>query len=54
MIESDGEENAEQSWYIRPQFVFDEEETTESVSPHLEASYFVGKRKISQVKVNVK
>jgi hypothetical protein len=54
MIESDDEENAEQSWYIRPRFVFDEEETTESVSPHLEASYFVGKRKISQVKVNVK
>jgi hypothetical protein len=54
MIESDNEENAEQSWYIRPRFVFDEEETTESVSPHLEESYFVGKRKISQVKVNVK
>ncbi len=54
IIESDDEKNAEQSRYIRPRFVFDEEETSESVSPHLEASYFVGKRKISQVKVNVK
>jgi hypothetical protein len=43
LIESGNEENTEQFRYIRPCFIFDEEKTTESVSPHLEASYFVDK-----------
>ncbi|KAL3791788.1 hypothetical protein ACHAW5_009421 [Stephanodiscus triporus] len=46
--------NARQSRCIRPRFILDDENRTESVSPHLEASYSVGKRKVSHVKVTVK
>ena len=54
LIESGDEENTEQFRYISPRFIFDEEKTTESVYPHLEASYFVDKIKVSQVNVILK
>jgi len=39
---------------IMPRFIIDEGTRTQSVCPHLEASYSVGRRKVSQVKVTVK
>ncbi len=39
---------------IIPRFIIDEETRTQSVFPHMEASYSVGRRKILQVKVTVK
>jgi hypothetical protein len=46
--------NVEQSRCIRPRFILDDENRSESLSPHLEASYSAGKRKVSHVKVTVK
>ncbi|KAL3806768.1 hypothetical protein ACHAXA_005241, partial [Cyclostephanos tholiformis] len=54
LFESGDEENTDQFRYISPRFFFDEEMTTESVSPHLEASYFVDKKKVTQVNVILK
>ena len=42
------------SMKIIPRFIVDEETKTQSVCPHLEASYSVGRRKVLQVKVTVK
>ena len=44
----------DQSRYIVPQLVMDEEKRTESISPHLEASLYKGTRKLLKMSVTVK
>ena len=42
------------SMKIMPRFIIDEETRTQSVCPHLKASYSVGRKKVLQVKITVK